>query len=154
HLLADAGLSRNGEGMLRMAAVDLGESAGAVGTPTYVYNAAVIRDRYRQLDAALDGLPRRVRYAVAANGNLAVPRLLAGMGAGADIVSGGELLRALAAGFPADRIVFSGVGKTDEELQAAIAAGVGHVNVESISELTRLATLAGMQAARVRIGIR
>ncbi|HRP07788.1 MAG TPA: diaminopimelate decarboxylase [Gemmatimonadales bacterium] len=147
-------MSRDGEGRLSMADVQLEDIAAAIGTPTYVYNAAVIRDRYRLLDEALAGLPHRICYAVKANGNLAVLRVLAELGAGADIVSGGELLRALAAGFPADRIVFSGVGKTDEELQAAIAAGVGHINVESVSELTRLATLAGMQGARVRIGVR
>lgn len=137
-----------------MAGVQLEDIAAVVGTPTYLYNAAVVRDRYRQLDDALSGLPHRICYAVKANANLAVLKLLADLGAGADIVSGGELLRALAAGFPADRIVFSGVGKTDQELQAAIAAGVGHINVESISELTRLATLAGMQGATVRIGVR
>lgn len=114
----------------------------------------MIRDRYARLDAAFGALPHRICYAVKANGNLAVLRVLAELGAGADIVSGGELLRALAAGFPAERIVFSGVGKTDEELQAAITAGVGHINVESLSELGRLAALTAMQGATVRIGIR
>jgi diaminopimelate decarboxylase len=137
-----------------MGAVPLEEIATAVGTPTYVYDAATIRGRYRHLESALAGLPHRICYAVKANGNLAVLKLLADLGAGADIVSGGELLRAIAAGFPPERIVFSGVGKSDEELQAAITAGVGHINVESISELQRLAILAGMQGATVRLGVR
>ncbi len=153
-LLADAGLARDEAGSLAMDAVPLDVIAEAVGTPTFVYNAAVIRERFQRLDAAFGSLPHRICYAVKANGNLAVLKLLADLGAGADIVSGGEMLRALAAGFPAESIVFSGVGKTDEELQAAITAGVGHINVESISELERLAVLAGMQGARVRIGIR
>lgn len=137
-----------------MSAVPLDVIADAVGTPTYVYNAEVIRERFQRLDTAFGALPHRICYAVKANSNLAVLRLLADLGAGADIVSGGEMLRALAAGFPAEQIVFSGVGKTDEELQAAITAGVGHINVESISELDRLAVLAGMQGATVKIGIR
>lgn len=137
-----------------MHGIPLDQIAEAVGTPTYVYDAATIRDRFRNLEAAFGDLPHRICYAVKANGNLAVLKLLADLGAGADIVSGGEMLRALAAGFPADRIVFSGVGKSDEELQAAITAGVGHINVESLSELDRLATLAGMQGAKVHVGIR
>lgn len=153
-LLTDAGLVRGEDGQLAMSGVPLDEIAARVGTPTYVYDAATIRARYQRLDAALDGIPHRICYAVKANGNLAVLRLLADQGAGADIVSGGEMLRALAAGFLPERIVFSGVGKSDEELQAAITAGIGHINVESISELQRLAILTGMQGARVRIGVR
>ncbi len=153
-LLTDAGLSRPGGGSLAMGGVDLEEIAEAVGTPTYVYDAGTIRERFARLDAAFGDLPHRICYAVKANGNLAVLRLLADLGAGADIVSGGELLRAVAAGFPADRIVFSGVGKTDEELLAAIAAGVGHINVESLAELSRLAMLADLQGATVSVGIR
>lgn len=153
-LLADAGLSRDATGALQMGGVALAEIAEAVGTPTYVYDAGVLRERYRRLDEAFGDLPHRICYAVKANGNLAVLRVLAELGAGADIVSGGELLRALAAGFPADRIVFSGVGKTDEELQAAIHAGVGHINVESLAEVQRLAMLADLQGAPVAVGIR
>jgi len=153
-LFADAGLTRNEAGELMMASVPLEVIAESVGTPTYVYNAGVVRERFRRLDEAFGSLPHRICYAVKANANLAILRLMSELGAGADIVSGGEMLRALAAGFPAERIVFSGVGKTDEELQAAITAGVGHINVESVSELDRLAVLAGMQQARVHIGIR
>lgn len=153
-LLADAGLSIGEDGALVMGQVPLNVIADEVGSPTFVYNAAVIRERFRHLQEAFAGLPHRVCYAVKANGNLAVLRLLAEMGAGADIVSGGELLRALAAGFEPAHIVFSGVGKTDEELQAAITAGVGHINVESVAELRRLAVLAEMQGASVSIGVR
>jgi diaminopimelate decarboxylase len=152
--LADAGLARRPDGSLACGAISLHDIAEAVGTPTFVYDAAAIRSRYRELAAALTGLPARICYAVKANGNLAVLRVLAEMGAGADIVSGGELLRALTAGFPAEHIVFSGVGKTDEELLAAIAAGIGSINVESLAELQRLAQLAALHEADVPVGIR
>lgn len=137
-----------------MGRVALAEVAEVVGTPTYLYHADVIRAQYRRLDEVFGDLPHRICYAVKANANLAVLRLLAQEGAGADIVSGGEMLRALTAGFAARDIVFSGVGKTDEELQAAITAGVGHINVESLSELARLATLAEALGIRVAIGVR
>jgi diaminopimelate decarboxylase len=153
-LLDDAGLSRGATGALELGGVSLTEIAEAIGTPTYVYDAAGIRARYRRLDEAFGDLPHRICYAVKANGNLAVLRILADLGAGADIVSGGELMRAIAAGFAPHRIVFSGVGKTDEELHAAIHAGVGQINVESLSELERLALLADLQGASVSVGIR
>ncbi len=153
-LLSEAGLRVGEDGALVMGQVPLAVIAGEIGSPTFVYNAAVIRDRFLRLQAAFADLPHRVCYAVKANANLAVLKLLADMGAGADIVSGGELLRALAAGFDPAHIVFSGVGKTDEELQAAITVGVGHINVESVAELRRLAVLAEMQGATVSIGVR
>ncbi|MES2124600.1 MAG: diaminopimelate decarboxylase [Gemmatimonadota bacterium] len=152
--LAEAGLGRLDSGQLAMGQVPLAEIAAQVGTPTFCYDAPTIAARYATLDAAFGGLPHRICYAVKANANLAVLRLLARLGAGADIVSGGELLRALSAGFSPDRIVFSGVGKTDEELLAAIAAGVGHINVESLAELRRLGMLADLQGATVQVGIR
>lgn len=153
-LLADAGLRDDPSLGLVMGDVPLCDIVERSGTPTYVYHAPVIRDRYAALDAAFGDLPHRICYAVKANGNLAVLRLLAKLGAGADIVSGGELLRALAAGFAPDRIVFSGVGKTDEELIAALTVGVGHINVESLAELRRLAMLAELQGTHVTVGIR
>ena len=137
-----------------MSGVSLAAIAASVGTPTYVYDAAAIRGRYAALDEAFGDLPHRICYAVKANANLAVLRLLEQAGAGADIVSGGELLRAIAAGFPADRIVFSGVGKSDEELVAALAAGVSRINVESLSELQRLALLVETGVGACTIGIR
>ena len=151
-LLADAGLERR-DGSLVMAGVALSAVADAVGTPAYVYNADAIRARYAALDTALASLPHRICYAVKANGNLAVLRVLRDLGAGADIVSAGEMARALAAGFPAERIVFSGVGKSADELRAAVDAGIGHINVESAEELELLGAIAAGRR-RTSVGIR
>lgn len=152
--LAECGLAREAGGTLLLSGVSLADIAAGVGTPTYVYDAVAIRARYAALDLAFGDLPHQICFAVKANANLAVLRLLAQVGSGADIVSGGELLRALAAGFPAERIVFSGVGKSDEELVAAIAAGVGRINVESLSELQRLAILVETGVGACTIGLR
>ena len=152
--LTDAGLAPAPDGSLAMSGVRLSEIADAVGTPAFVYDAATIRRRYDSLDLAFGGLGHRICYAVKANSNLAVLRLLARLGAGADIVSGGEMLRALAAGFAPQDIVFSGVGKTDEELLAAITAGVGYIHVESLAELQRIALLTDLHDRDVTIGIR
>ncbi len=111
-LMAEAGLSRAGSS-LHMSGVPLTRIAEAVGTPTYVYNAEVIRDRYRRLSAAFAGTPHRICYAVKANSSLAILRLLRDLGAGADLVSAGEMHRTLAAGFSPEHLVFSGVGKTN-----------------------------------------
>ena len=135
--------------------VDLATLAAREGTPLYVYSAPAIRSRIRALRGALAGLDAGIRYAVKANGNLAVLRLLAAEGAGADIVSGGELMRALRAGIAPEAIVFSGVGKTDAELDAALAVGIGRFNVESRAELDALQRLAAVRGtvavAAVRI---
>jgi diaminopimelate decarboxylase len=152
-LLADAGLERRG-GSLVLGGVPLSAIADAAGTPAYIYNADVIRRQYRELDQALRAVPHRLAYAVKANGNLAVLRILRDLGAGADIVSGGELARALAAGFPPERIVFSGVGKSDEELTAAVEAGIGHIHLESAAELEALGRIASARRRPVRVGIR
>jgi diaminopimelate decarboxylase len=152
-LFADAGLSRL-DGGLRMSSVALHDIAAHVGTPTYVYNAEAIRARYHELDQALADVPHRICFAVKANSTLAVLRVLRDLGAGADIVSGGEMARALAAGFAPERIVFSGVGKSSAELQQAIRAGLGHINVESREELELLAKLAATEGRRVPVGIR
>jgi len=138
---ADAGLARDGAA-LHLGGVSLSAIAAEVGTPVYVYNAEAIRQRYRALDQALAPVPHRICYAVKANGTLAVLAILRELGAGADIVSGGELSRALAAGFTPERIVFSGVGKSDAELRQAVRTGVGHLNVESVEELHRLGLIA------------
>ncbi len=152
-LLADAGLERRG-GSLVLGGVPLSTIAEGAGTPAYVYNAEVIRRQYRALDQAFAGVPHRLAYAVKANANLAVLRILRDLGAGADIVSGGELARALAAGFPPDRIVFSGVGKSDEELGAAVDAGVGHIHLESAAELAALGAITTGRRRRITVGIR
>ena len=152
-LFADAGLQRRGRS-LTLGGVALGAIAESVGTPAYVYSADAIRARYRALDEAFADAPHRICFAVKANSNLAVMRVLRDLGAGADIVSAGELQRALAAGFAPEAIVFSGVGKTREELRAAVRASVGHVNVESREELELLATIAGEEETDVSVGIR
>jgi len=152
-LLAEAGLVRRGPSLV-MEGVRLSEIAEQVGTPAYVYNLPVIRARYAALDAALAAVPHRICFAIKANGNLGVLRAFKELGAGADIVSGGELARALAAGFPAERIVFSGVGKSDAELVAAVEAGVGHVHLESGAELAALAAIVERRGRPVRVGIR
>ena len=152
-LFADAGLERRG-GSLYLGDVSLTDIAKGAATPAYVYNAEAIRGRYRALGLALGALPHRICFAVKANSNLAILRILRDLGAGADIVSSGELARALAAGFAPEQIVFSGVGKTAEELRSAIRTGVGHLNVESREELELVARIAEAETAQVRVGIR
>ena len=128
--------------------------ADRVGTPAYVYSANLIRAQYHALDDALQGIRHRICYSVKANGNLGVLRVLKQLGAGADIVSVGELRRVLAAGFDPDGIVFSGVGKTPPELEEAIRAGVGFINVESTSELDTLFAVARSLKRTANVGIR
>jgi diaminopimelate decarboxylase len=136
-----------GEGLL--AAV-----AAAVGTPVYVYRAETIREQYRRLDRALAPVPHRICYSVKANGNLAILSLLRSLGAGADIVSGGELARSLKAGFTGADIVFSGVGKTRDEMRVALEADVGLISVESAEELTALGEVARASGCTANVGIR
>ncbi len=152
-LFADAGLERR-DGALLLGGVALADIAEQAGTPAFVYNAAAIRERYRSLDAALGSIPHRICFAVKANSNLAVLRILRDLGAGADIVSSGELARVLAAGFDPGHVVFSGVGKTADELRTAISLGIGHLNVESTEELQLVARIADGGRTKVRIGIR
>ena len=128
--------------------------ADRVGTPAYVYSANLIRAQYHALDDALKAIRHRICYSVKANGNLGVLRVLKQLGAGADIVSVGELRRVLATGFDPDGIVFSGVGKTPPELEEAIRAGVGFINVESTSELDTLFAVAKQVRKPANVGIR
>jgi diaminopimelate decarboxylase len=130
--------------------------ADAVGTPSWVYSASSMRRRYRSLAAALAdaGLDSHVHYAVKANDRLAVLRLFAGEGAGADVVSEGELRRACEAGIPADRIVFSGVGKSERELRLALAEDIAQINVESAEELDMLSILATGMGRTARVALR
>jgi diaminopimelate decarboxylase len=130
--------------------------ADRVGTPAYVYSANLIRAQYHALDDALQGVGMRHRicYSVKANGNLGVLRVLKQLGAGTDIVSLGELRRVLAAGFDPDGIVFSGVGKTAAEIEEAIRARVGFINVESASELDVLFAVAKNVKQPAKLGIR
>lgn len=134
--------------------VPLNAVADAVGTPTWAISAGAIRARLAALRDALTDLPVHVHYAVKANDHLAVLRLMRAGGAGADVVSGGELLRARAAGIPAEEIVFSGVGKTAQELRLALAEGVGQINVESAEELDMLSALAAGMGRMARVALR
>lgn len=122
--------------------VDLQAVARRVGTPCYVYSASMIRQRIDALHTALHGLDALVCYAAKANSNVAILQLMAEAGVGADIVSAGEMHRSLRAGIPAQRIVFSGVGKSADEIVEALAAGVARINVESEDELHLLQRLA------------
>lgn len=153
-LFADAGLTRAEDGALLFGGVSVEAIAKGAGTPAYAYNADAIRRRYSALTGALVSLPHQIQYAVKANACLAVLRVLRDLGAGCDIVSVGELRRALAAGFSPDRIVFSGVGKTPDELAQACSAGIGQINIESLEELEALAHTALAGSHRVRVGIR
>jgi diaminopimelate decarboxylase len=141
-------------GQLHAEDVPIADIAAAVGTPFYLYSAASFRGRYRALAEALAPFDPLICYAVKANSNLAVLRVFAGLAAGADVVSGGELRRALAAGIPAERIVFSGVGKTRAELELAVASDIHQINVESVAELTRLSALAAAGGHNARVTIR
>ena len=152
-LLAHRGSSlRSTEAGLALDGVILADVARACGTPCWVIGGETIRARFARLAGALDrvGLGREaIHYAIKANDRLAVLRLMAELGAGADAVSLGEIERAMAAGMPASRIVFSGVGKTALELGRAVALGVGQINVESLEELLELASIA-RHAGRVQ----
>lgn len=143
-----------GAGVLGFDPALLRAIAVRIGTPAYVYSANLIRAQYYALDDALAAVPHRICYSVKANGNLAVLDVLRKLGAGADIVSVGELRRALAAGFAPDAMVFSGVGKTPPELEEAIAAGVGYLNVESVAELDALLAAAERVGKVAGVGIR
>ncbi len=130
------------DGRLHCEGVDLNQIADEVGTPVYVYSTATLRRHAQVIAAAFDGMQCLIAYSVKANGNLAVLKTLASEGCGADVVSGGELRRALAAGIPAQRIVFSGVGKTREEMALGLDTGIHQFNVESGAELIELSEVA------------
>ena len=139
---------------LAVEGVALERIAHDVGTPCFAYSRAALESAWLEYDRALAGIPHEICYAVKANSNLAVIDVLGRLGAGFDIVSAGELERVLAAGVAAERIVFSGVGKRDAEMAAALAAGVGCFNVESACELDRLATLAASAGKRAPVSLR
>ena len=152
--MAPSGTSMRTCGGFAVEGVALERIADDVGTPCFVYSRAAIERTWREYDEALAGIPHEVCYAVKANSNLAVIDVLGRLGAGFDIVSGGELERVLAAQVPAARIVFSGVGKSDAEMAAALEAGVGCFNVESAQELDRLASLAGTAGKPAPVSVR
>src|SRR6185312_16349616 len=141
-------------GVLHAEAVNLSLLAEAVGTPFYCYSSATLERHYRVFTEAFAGEKVLVCYTMKANSNQSVLRTLARLGAGADVVSGGELKRALAAGIPANKILFSGVGKTEAELRAALAADILCLNVESEPELELLSRVATETGKTIRISVR
>jgi diaminopimelate decarboxylase len=142
------------DGALYAEGLPLAALAEQFGTPLYVYSRATLTRHYRAFDEALASVPHQVHYAVKANSNIAVLNVLARLGAGFDIVSGGELARVLRAGGEAHKVVFSGVGKTKAEMDQALAAGVGCFNVESESELHQLNAVATQRGQRAAIALR
>ncbi|MCZ6863467.1 MAG: diaminopimelate decarboxylase [Alphaproteobacteria bacterium] len=142
------------DGQLHVEALALAAIAQEVGTPFYCYSSAAIRRTYDNFASALRGLDPHIAYAMKANGNLAVIATFAGLGAGADVVSEGEVRRALAAGVPPAKIVFSGVGKTEAELEMALQAGVLLINVESEVELDTLSAVAVRLGVSARVALR
>ena len=141
-------------GELHVEGVALRDIAEQHGTPCYIYSESALVAAYRAFDAAFAGRDHLVCYAVKANSNLSILRLFASLGSGFDIVSGGELARVIAAGGRADRIVFSGVGKTDIEIRAALNASILCFNVESASELDRIAKIAGEMGTVAPVSLR
>jgi diaminopimelate decarboxylase len=142
------------DGLLHAEDVDLRVLASEVETPFYCYSTATLERHYRVFDAAFEGTDHMVCYAVKANSNQAVLKTLADLGAGFDVVSEGELRRVLALGVPGRRIVFSGVGKTAREMALGLKEGIACFNVESLSELELLSSVAGRLGSRATVSIR
>ncbi len=130
------------DGVLYAEDVPVAEIAATIGTPFYVYSTATLERHYRLFDEALEGMDHLVCYAMKAASNIAILKTLARLGAGMDVVSGGEYLRAKAAGVPGERIVFSGVGKTQGEMRLALEGGIRQFNVESEPEMEALSAVA------------
>lgn len=141
-------------GQLHAESVPLAEIARSVGTPAYVYSRATLSRHYLAFDQALQGIPHLICYAVKANSNLAVLNVLVRLGAGFDIVSGGELERVMRAGGDPGKVIFSGVGKTSAEIRASLRAGIKCFNVESADELERIAGIAGQLGVRAPTSLR
>jgi len=142
------------DGTLFVEDVSLPEIAAKHGTPCFVYSRSALEAAYREFDAAFEGIDHLVCYALKANSNLAVLDVFARLGSGFDVVSGGELARVVAAGGDPAKIVFSGVGKTDAELDDALRLGIGCFNVESASELEHLNRIAGVSGQRAPVSLR
>lgn len=142
------------DGRLLAEAVPLEAIAEDVGTPTYVYSATALVEAYDALDAAFARVPHSICYSVKGNMNLAVVRTLVARGAGADVTSGGELFRALRAGADPAQVVYSGVGKTEAEIDRALAVGIRLLNLESRAELRRIDAVAARRGLRAPIAFR
>ena len=146
--------TRDDQGRLCSGGMPLGDIAAGHGSPLYVYSGDGIRDDYRRFAAAVAPVDGSVHFALKANSALGVIALLAKNGAGADIVSGGEMARALAAGIPAEKIVFSGVGKSAEEIGAALDAGIGQINAESPQEVEAISQIAAARGIQAPVALR
>lgn len=142
------------DGVLMAEQVPLATIAAAVGTPAYVYSTAGMCAQLQALQTAFAGQRMKICYAIKANSNIAVIRTLAGAGAGAEIVSGGELQKALQAGVPADQIMFAGVAKSQDEMALALDAGIAQFNVESVPEMIALSEVAASKKVKAPIAIR
>ena len=152
--LMNATAAKYRNGTLYIEDTSLEEISDAVGTPVYVYSSEMLRNQYQKLDNALGSLPHQLHYAVKANSTLAVLKTFAELGAGFDIVSGGELSRVLAAGGDPARVVFSGVGKSVEEIDFALKSGIECFNVESGSELMRISQRAELLGKIAPVALR
>ena len=146
--------ARDDQGRLCAGGMPLGDIAASHGSPLYVYSGDGIRDDYRRFAAAVAPVDGSVHFALKANSALGVIGLLARHGAGADIVSGGEMARALAAGIPAEKIVFSGVGKSAEEIGTALDAGIGQINAESPQEVEAISQIAAARGVQAPVALR
>ena len=146
--------ARDDQGRLCAGGMPLGDIAASHGSPLYVYSGDGIRDDYRRFAAAVAPVDGSVHFALKANSALGVIGLLARHGAGADIVSGGEMARALAAGIPAEKIVFSGVGKSAEEISAALDAGISQINAESPQEVEVISQIAAARGVQAPVALR
>ena len=142
------------DGVLHAEDVDLREIARAVGTPAYIYSTATLLRHVALFEEALKGMKNHIFFAMKSNGNLAILKLLADAGCGIDVVSGGEYAKAVAAGVPGERIVFSGVGKTAEEMRATLAGGIRQFNIESEPEMQQLSEIASQMGVTAPIAIR
>ncbi len=142
------------DGVMHCEGVSLERIALDAGTPAYVYSAATIRDRYARLDKTLASVPHRIHYTLKANSSRGVLEVLRALGSGVDVVSGGELYRALAAGFQPSDIIFGGVGKTERELGEALDANILFINAESEAEVRAIDRLAGERGIRARVSLR
>src|SRR5215472_14993854 len=134
--------------------VSLQQIAAEVGTPAYIYSEGTLRRHVRVFDEAFQAVPHLICYAVKANSNINILRRFAQWGTGFDIVSGGELYRVLRAGASAEKVIFAGVGKTADEIQYALAAGILFFNVESAPELDLIQKIAGQSNRQAPVSIR
>jgi diaminopimelate decarboxylase len=148
------GFERSAEGELQCDGMSLSDLAAGFGTPLYVYSWAKIEENYRRFDMAFAAVPHLVCYATKANSSLAILERLAKLGSGADVVSGGELRAAIECGIPADRIVFSGVGKTDAEIAQGVEAGILAFNAESKREIEKIDAAARKRGRVARVSLR